>query len=512
MDKQIRVIISATDNATWWIKKLWSSIADFWKKNEATFQKMRNIGAVALSAIAFSAKWMVDSFADAEAQMVKVDWILKTLWNETIKKAWWSLEVLKWKIEAVSQANIKLWFDDEDTATSLAKLTSATGDYWKALELNNLAMDLARYKWIWLAEATDVMVKIQAWQTRVLKELWIEVKEWTTAQEAYAIVMQKTAWQAQWYAQTVAWWNEIMNVSMWNLKETIGASLAPAFQKLVATIQPLIARFTEWATNNSDLLAKIILVVGAIMWLVTALWTLWLILPAISTAITAISVVIWALSLPVVLVIAAIVAWWIAIKELVEGRDLMIATFKRQFQWLIDSLIEMFTNLQTRFSDLRNNVKQIFIDGWESIKNWVLWIIDSFTSWVKTKLSWILEFAQSVIKTIVGVVNSAKELAWTVWNWISNGVQAVWNLITWKRALWGTIRAWKSYLVWEDWPEVINPSTTSNVSQPWWKSMSVNINLPSVIINNAQDENRLIQMMKNAFIEEAKNFNLWIIV
>jgi len=41
---------------------------------------------------------MVDAFADSEAQMVKVDGILKTLSSDTIKKAGGSLDSLKEKI------------------------------------------------------------------------------------------------------------------------------------------------------------------------------------------------------------------------------------------------------------------------------------------------------------------------------------------------------------------------------------------------------------------------------
>lgn len=602
MDKQIRVIISAVDNATWWLKKIWNSISEFGKKNKETFADMRNWWALAFGAITASAWLALNAFAWAQAQMAKVDWILKTLWNDTVKKAWWSLDALRKSIDWVSQANIKLWFDDEDTATSIARLTAATWDYKKALDLNNLAMDLARYKWIWLAEASDTLIKVQAWQTRVLKELGIEVKEWTTAQEAFAIVQQKTAWQAQAFSKTVVWQTEAMKIAFANLQENIWQALAPAFTKLAETIQPLIQKFSDWATQNPELLANLLLIAWALTWMVTVIWAIWLALPwliAWFTALWATLVAIWIWWWALLAIWAALLyltsgwpseaittttndinaltasfkSWQISAEEykskmweltvkmwelsaesqtstwqIRDAFDLLIqdiadwivkfangintafenvktwfAQLLETINWILDesvlainNFIELvkksFEDFQTRCSQLWEAFRQIFIDGWEWIKNGVLWIIDSFTSWVKTKLNWILEFAQSVIKTIVWFVNNAKELAWKIWWGISDWVQAVWNLITGKRAMWGTIRAWQSYLVGENWPEIINPATTSSVSQPWWNTMSVNINLWGVQITNAQDENRLVQMLKNAFIEEAKNFNLWVIV
>lgn len=61
------------------MKKIGSKISSFAEKNKENFEGMRNVGAVAFAGIAYSAKEMIDSFSEAQAAMVKVDGILKTL-------------------------------------------------------------------------------------------------------------------------------------------------------------------------------------------------------------------------------------------------------------------------------------------------------------------------------------------------------------------------------------------------------------------------------------------------
>lgn len=572
MEKEIKVIIGVVDNATAWMKKIGSKISSFAEKNKENFEGMRNVGAVAFAGIAYSAKEMIDSFSEAQAAMVKVDGILKTLWNETIKNAGGSLDSLKKSIEDVSAANVKLGFDDEDTATSLAKLTAATWDYTKANELNNLAMDLARYKGIWLAEASETLIKVQSGQTRVLKELGIEVKEGTTAAEAFAIVQQKTAWQAEAYSKTIAGQNEIMAVSFGNLKESIGEALAPAFGKIVEAIQPMIQKFSERASANPELLAKVVMLAWGLAWLLTVIGTIWVVIPSITAWFLAISSAVstlyaWLLLLwawpAILLAIAAALIYFTsggptesiaetetqmkALNESFKAGNVSADEYKKQmwalqtkmgelsaesqtttgqikdaFDLLLqdtaqaifdfgEKMKQIRTDLKQWFDDFMNALAWLLIDSWNAIKTGVFVIIDSFTAWVRSKLQGIMDFATGAIRTITAIVNSAWELAGKIGNGVSSAVSSVGNAISGKRALWGTVMAWKAYLVGENWPEVITPNTTSNVGQVGWKSMSVNINLGGVVINNSQDEVRLVQMVKNAFIEEVRYFNLWII-
>lgn len=72
--------------------------------------------------------------------------------------------------------------------------------------------------------------------------------------------------------------------------------------------------------------------------------------------------------------------------------------------------------------------------------------------------------------------------------------------IDWERALWGTVQTWKTYLVWENGPELFSPSTTWKIASNWsfgW-SGSVNINIWDVIVQNEADENRLIEKIEES--------------
>lgn len=105
-------------------------------------------------------------------------------------------------IERTLTARMKLGFSDDEQRDSLAKLVAATHDVNKALEIQRTAMDLARFKGISLADATDALTKVEAGSYRILKSLGISLKDGATQTEALAAVQKVAAGQAEDYANT----------------------------------------------------------------------------------------------------------------------------------------------------------------------------------------------------------------------------------------------------------------------------------------------------------------------
>jgi hypothetical protein len=69
-------------------KTMSQSLSDFADRNKKIFQDMRNYGAIAFAAISAGIyTTTINAFAEAEAQMAKVDAVLKTLSESTLKKA-----------------------------------------------------------------------------------------------------------------------------------------------------------------------------------------------------------------------------------------------------------------------------------------------------------------------------------------------------------------------------------------------------------------------------------------
>lgn len=72
--------------------------------------------------------------------------------------------------------------------------------------------------------------------------------------------------------------------------------------------------------------------------------------------------------------------------------------------------------------------------------------------------------------------------------------------VSWQRAVWWTVASWKTYLVWERWPELFTPSTTGKITsnnQLWsWWGVNISINMWWITVKNEADENRLIEKIK----------------
>jgi hypothetical protein len=130
-------------------------------------------------------------------------------------------------IERTIKARMDLGFADDAQRDSLAKLVAATGDVNDALAIQRTAMDLARFKGIDLATATDALIKVESGQYRMLKTLGIVLEEGATQTEALAAVQKVAAGQAEAYMETSAGGAEELSVKMGELSEVVGQILLP---------------------------------------------------------------------------------------------------------------------------------------------------------------------------------------------------------------------------------------------------------------------------------------------
>lgn len=131
-------------------------------------------------------------------------------------------------IERTLNARMKLGFSDDEQRDSLAHLVAATGDVNKALAEQQTAMDLARFKGISLAEATDALTKVEGGSFRILKGLGIELKAGATQQDALNAVQKVAAGQAEDYANTNKGKLLVSQVKVNEAMEKLGAVTMPA--------------------------------------------------------------------------------------------------------------------------------------------------------------------------------------------------------------------------------------------------------------------------------------------
>lgn len=162
---------------------------------------------------------------DAEASLARMRTQLQNLGKDspTVRK----------NIDGVVQGLAQIsGFDDEDLQDAFTRIVGSTGNVTKALGPQGLALasDIARARQIPLATAASAVSKAWDGQTGALKKLGVEVKQGDTNLQVLAAAQKQFAGQAQAFGKTTAGSVARMSVQWENLKEVIGAKLAPAIQ------------------------------------------------------------------------------------------------------------------------------------------------------------------------------------------------------------------------------------------------------------------------------------------
>ncbi len=141
------------------------------------------------------------------------------------------------KIKVASEAALQLGFDDEESSLSLSKFIVVTKDFTKAQALQNLAMDLARSKNIDLTTATRAVILVTQGNSRALKELGVNISETASVADRLTEAQELVKGSAAGFATTTAGKLEIVKQQWENIKEEVGAKLAPVVEQLFKTFE-----------------------------------------------------------------------------------------------------------------------------------------------------------------------------------------------------------------------------------------------------------------------------------
>lgn len=435
MNQELNIVINAQDRTKEAFGSSQSAFTSFKKKVDdlqPTFKKMATIGTVAFGAITASAISMVNAYSDAEADMTVANSSLKNsiegmtkaqkmLYSESGKTA----DVMKEVGEAMKLAGekaAKLGFDDEGASKSFAKLFAITKDSEKATKELAIAQDLARLKGISLEDATQKLVMVHSGATKELKALGIAVDENATAEQNLESIRKSAMNTAEDYAKTTKGQMEIMQVSLGNLKESIGASLQPAIAKILETVQPLIERFAKWAEQNPDLLAKIIMVAGAIAGLVAVLGTLGMILPAIIAFFAL-------LTAPVLVIIGIIVALGVAIYSIIGIFNILKNDSALVWEGIKITINEKITAIKNTITTVLNGIKLVWTTVWTAIKGFFVDIWNAITNTAQSAIQKIKNFLQPVIDMVDKVISKLQSIGQSVGGSIKSAVSKIGNAV-----------------------------------------------------------------------------------
>jgi hypothetical protein len=169
---------------------------------------------------------------------------------ESTGKSW---DVYGKQIEEAVKAQSRLGFDDEALLQTFSQFQRTTGDVGKALELNNLAMDVARARFIDLEQAANLVTKAAIGNAGALRRLGIDAKVGSSSVELLTLLTQKYGGSAEAASDDASTGFDRNRVAIENVQESIGRLLLPALENLSSTLVE-VAEFSE---NVTDALGKI---------------------------------------------------------------------------------------------------------------------------------------------------------------------------------------------------------------------------------------------------------------
>ena len=130
-------------------------------------------------------------------------------------------------IEKTIKAQMNLGFADEEQRDSMSRLVAVTHNVSAAQTLMRSAMDLARFKGIGLAEATQALINIEGGRYKALGALIGSTKEITSSTQALAAVQKVAGTAAADYAATTEGKALVATTKLNDKLDTLGARTLP---------------------------------------------------------------------------------------------------------------------------------------------------------------------------------------------------------------------------------------------------------------------------------------------
>ena len=280
-EKKLSLIVDLINRTEGEFKNISKNFEELKKKTENTEKALKSIataGAIGFGVIAAATYSTIKAASEAEVEMAK--------FNTTLKSMGPIGEKARDALLKTAAAAVKLGFDDEEAANSLAKLFQRTKSVTKAQTLLTLSMDLARAKGIGLTQSTNLINLALSGGGKALMQYGISIKDTASPMEALSILQEKVGGQAGAFAQTFAGSMAIMSTQTQNLKEAMGSALLPAISSLLQKIQPIVDKMVRWAEEHPALIRNVLLAGLAITGLITVLATLGLAFMGVTRFIT----------------------------------------------------------------------------------------------------------------------------------------------------------------------------------------------------------------------------------
>lgn len=393
-------------------------------------------GAVALGAVAAAGTLMLNDWrsaaSGAEVEMAR--------FNATLDAIGGVSDETRKKLLGAADAATKLAFDDEEAANVLANFYQRTKDVNGAMELNNVAMDLARKKNIGLSDAANLVTQVLSGNGRVLKQYGIDIKESATPLQALAQLQDVVGGQSAAFMETAAGKSLALSIQIGNLKENLGAALLPVMNMFTDALATVVGWLNNLSPEMQKMIAYVVLGVTAFASIAAPILGFITLIPLLTTGLSTIGVALAAINWPITLLVAAIAALAFAWEANLFGIQEKTAIF---FQMVMD-LFALFKfgwesdwfYIQTIVTTVFDFIYDYFLVYWETFKtlfsvalmliqgNWQgAW--DAMKIWAKTVFDIVAKWAGTFWEALSAVFKAGGELVGGLWNGFMDGVKNV---------------------------------------------------------------------------------------
>lgn len=443
-EAKLQFLLDLEDRVSPGMQKIATQLDDFKGKVEdmkPAFQKMATVGVAGFTAITGVVALSIKAYGDAERSQRQLEHAVIDVSHGTMeqvaaisdlsdalqRKAGIDGDALKQGAAQLSTFGL--------TSGAVVNLTKSLAD----LTVNQNGVNASSDQYV---QSANVIAKALNGQFGVLEKSGIRFTEAQQNMILYGKESEKVAALQQGLAQNLRETTDTLGGvdaatakatrGMGEVFEAIGKSFAPAVAKLSDAITPLIYALTDWISKNPNLAATILAVGAGLFALVAIAGTLGLILPAIIGGFSALATVagvlagaVLAITWPVALVIAAIVAL-IAVGYLLYTHWSEISAFAGETWAAIE---QMITGAMQAVGDTVSRV-------WEGVKAAFWTAVDFIIGAVASLLDWLVPGWDAALLSLyakaVEIWNLITAFFSTTFESISAGITGVLEVISAK--------------------------------------------------------------------------------
>ena len=396
------------------------------------------IALAAIGAVAFDA---VKAFAEDDAAAQKLGTTLKNTTGATDAQ----VSAVE---DFISKTSVAAAVADDELRPALDSLVRGTGDITKAQELMGLALDVSAGTGKDLGSVSDALSKAFNGNFKSLKALdpalATLIEDGATTDEVFAAMGETFSGQASTAANTTQGKMKNLGIQMGELKESIGAAVAPLAEKLI----PKLLEFSGWASKNKGIIIAVGGAIGGLAAVVIGVNTAMKIWKATTKAFAAIQAAfnavmamnpLFLIAIAIVAIVAILVVlqkkfdiFGVAIEAIGTAFSAVWDAIKFVFDWAVDHWPLLLAVMTGPFG--------LVILAVVTFKDSIIGFLGNLIGWIGTAFKTVLDLILWPFKKawegivffkdmVVSVFNGLKDLAGSIFDKVGGAFKGVINAV-----------------------------------------------------------------------------------